>query len=208
MGTLMVHKYGTAEQIAAYGDLQLVIAITEPGAGSNPSVMRTNAKRDPATGEYILNGEKMFIFGINREAGAVILCKGGSDENSVCPFHNSVVLKDKPGFHLLPQMHKMGVSYHDIGSFSMRDMRVPAAARLDGDFRTIMGVFNHFRPYVAAQGLGICRSLLDFTFAKLTETGGAVDYSKGCAARGYAEDKLIRMEALWEATWESGSVSV
>jgi len=53
----------------------------------------------------------------------------------------------------------------------------------------------------SALGLGICRSILDFTFGKLAETGLTIDYAKGRSARTFAEDKLIRMEALWEATW-------
>ncbi len=201
MGTQMLREYGTPEQKAAYGHLSLVIAITEPGAGADPSSMRTNAKYDSATGEYILNGEKTFISGINREDGAVVLLKGEPDENGIRPFYNFIVLKDAPGFQVLPQMQKLGIHYHDLGSFSMQDVRVPSFNKLDGDFRTIQTIFNHYRPYVAAQGLGLCRTLLDFTHAKLAGAGGDVDYAKGRAARSAAEDKLIRMEALWEATW-------
>jgi acyl-CoA dehydrogenase len=38
-------------------------AITEPGAGSDARTLDATAVRDPATGEYVLNGEKWFVTG-------------------------------------------------------------------------------------------------------------------------------------------------
>ncbi|MEJ7696131.1 MAG: acyl-CoA dehydrogenase family protein [Candidatus Limnocylindrales bacterium] len=38
-------------------------AITEPGAGSDPRTLEATAERDPAIGEYVLNGEKWFVTG-------------------------------------------------------------------------------------------------------------------------------------------------
>mgnify|MGYP002135166525 CR=1 FL=1 len=39
-------------------EISWCLGMSEPGAGSDPTMMRTNAKYDPATNEYILNGEK------------------------------------------------------------------------------------------------------------------------------------------------------
>ncbi len=38
-------------------------AITEPGQGSDARTLASTAVRDPATGEYVLNGEKWFVTG-------------------------------------------------------------------------------------------------------------------------------------------------
>jgi len=39
-------------------------AITEPGQGSDARTLAATAVRDPATGEYVLNGEKWFVTGV------------------------------------------------------------------------------------------------------------------------------------------------
>jgi acyl-CoA dehydrogenase len=38
-------------------------AVTEPGAGSDARAVAATAARDPATGDYVLNGEKWFVTG-------------------------------------------------------------------------------------------------------------------------------------------------
>jgi acyl-CoA dehydrogenase len=114
-----------------------------------------------------------------------------------------VVLKSDKGFHELQQFQKLGMHQFDIGGFTMQDVRVPAIRRLAADFGATMSRFNHNRPLVSATAMGFCRSLLDFTQAKLAEGGIAVDYGTGRNARSAAADKLIKMEALWEAAWGS-----
>jgi acyl-CoA dehydrogenase len=200
-GTWIVKQFGTPEQVAAYGECGLVIGITEPGAGADPAAMNTNARYDPATDEYILNGEKTFISNIDREDGVVVVAKGEPDENGKRPFFNFVVLKNAPGFTLTPVIRKLGIHSHNLGGFVMEDVRVPALAKIKSGFANVQIRFNHNRPVVAANGLGICRSILDFTYEKLAEAGVKVDFAKGRNARGFIEDKLIRMEALWEASW-------
>src|SRR3546814_10893076 len=84
----------------------------------------------------------------------------------------------------------------------MRDVRVQDTNCRQKGFLNIQTRLNVNRPVQSALGLGMCRSILDFTHGKLAEAGIAqVDYAKSPSARSFAEDKLIRMEALWEATW-------
>jgi alkylation response protein AidB-like acyl-CoA dehydrogenase len=56
-------------------------AITEPGAGSDARTLSATAVRDPATGEYVLNGEKWFVTGPPDETDFMIfhchLLEGG-----------------------------------------------------------------------------------------------------------------------------------
>jgi acyl-CoA dehydrogenase len=200
-GTWIVREFGSPEQIEAYGECGLVIGITEPGAGADPASMSSSARYDPATNEYVLNGEKIFISNIDREEGVVVMVKGEPDENGKRPFLNFVVLKKTPGFTFTPVVRKMGIHSHNLGGFVMQDVRVPALAKIQSGFLNVQTRFNHNRPVIAANGLGICRSILDFTHGKLAEAGVQVDYAKGRSARSFAEDRLIRMEALWEAAW-------
>ena len=197
-GTWMINDYGTAEQKAKYGHLHLAIAITEPDAGSDPGAMRSASRYDAASDEYVLNGEKTFISFFNKYDGALVLMRAPPETGGFATF---VLLKDQAGVAEAPQIRKMGIRAHDIGGFAMQDVRVPAIARLDADFGKTMSKFNHNRPLVAALTLGISRSILDFTKARLAEAGVEIDYAKGRNARGAAEDRIIRLEALWEAAW-------
>jgi acyl-CoA dehydrogenase len=189
-GTWMLNDYGSEEQKAKYGHLRLAMAN-----------MRTNARYDPATDEYVLNGEKVFISFFNKFDGAVTLMKGEPDGKGKTPFMTFMVTKDLPGVAEIPQFKKLGIRSHELSGFHLQDVRVPAIARLDADFGKTMSKFNHNRPLVAAHALAGARSMLDFTHAKLAEAGLKVDYAKGRSARGADEDRLIRMEALWEAAW-------
>jgi acyl-CoA dehydrogenase len=200
-GTWIVNEVGSEEQKKAFGHLWLVFGISEPGAGSDPSAMISNARYDAATNEYILNGEKTFISNINLGDGVVVTVKGEPDEKGKRPFYNFIVLKNTPGFILSRPWRKLGLHYANLGGFVMQDLRLPAGNRIERGFANIQTRLNLNRPVMSALGLGTCRSILEFTHSKLAAAGIEVDYTKGRTARGYAEDKLIRMEALWEATW-------
>ena len=202
-GNMVLNDFGTEAQKARYGHLRLAIGLTEPGAGSDPGNMSSNWRYDADTDEYVLNGEKVFISSINKYEGAVTLLKGVPDAEGRREFSSFVVLKDMAGFHEVNQFKKMGLRQFDIGGFTMDNIRVPAMAKLDADFGRTFSRFNHNRPLVAAQALGACRSMLDFTRDRLAERGIGVDFRKSLLGRTAAEDKLIRLEALWEAAWGS-----
>ena len=200
-GSLVLDEFGTEEQKAKYGHLKLAIGLTEPGAGSDPSMIRSNARYDAGTGDYVLNGEKTFISFFNIYDGAVTLVRGEPDEKGNRPFQTFVVLRNQDGVGKVPSIRKMGMRQHDLAGFSMQDVRVPEIARLSADFAKTFSKFNHNRPLVAAVALGTCRSMLDFTRERLEAGGITVDFARGAARRSAAEDRLIRMEALWEAAW-------
>lgn len=197
----LVAKFGTPEQKAKFGDLRLALGLTEPGAGSDLGNLSGSWRYDAATDEYVLNGEKVFISAINRYDGAVAMLRGMPDDRGRRPFASFVVLKSTPGFHESSQFHKMGIHRSDIGGFTLEDMRVPADHLLKADFSQTITRFNSNRPLLAARALGVCRSLLDFTKVKLLGEGVDVDYGVALQARTSVEDRLIHMEALWEAAW-------
>ena len=58
--------------IRSYYDLTLAMAITEPGCGSDPSQVQTTAVLDPATDEWVLDGEKIFVTTGCRAEGVVL----------------------------------------------------------------------------------------------------------------------------------------
>lgn len=200
-GSDLFKQFASDEQLEEYGHLLLSIGLSEPGAGSDPLSMRSTARYDPETDEYVLNGEKTFISFINKFDGALTLVKEiveGQKHPNLTAF---VVLKETAGFTETSQMKKLGINKHDIGGFSMQDVRVPASAKLDIDFAKTMSRFNHNRPLIVAIALGSCRSMLDFTAEKLL--GRAPDFASNVRNRSAVEDRLIRLEAIWEASYHA-----
>ncbi|WP_155628193.1 acyl-CoA dehydrogenase family protein [Burkholderia territorii] len=200
LGTKIIEYSGTPDQIERFGDKLLSIAISEPGAGSDPRAMVGNARYDEATDEWVLNGEKIYCSGFGEAAGAVVLLKGPPDERGVRPFCSFVVEKGMAGLQPLGQVDKMGMRAWDTADFVLQDCRVPARNKLDADFKRTMTVFNGSRAMVAAFGLKTARNMLDVLAEHLRRTDQAPDYARGRHARSAAQDRLIALEALHDAT--------
>jgi acyl-CoA dehydrogenase len=61
LGNTVLKTAATPAQNEKWKNHTIAIAITEPGAGSDPANIRTTATFDRETDEWILNGEKIFI---------------------------------------------------------------------------------------------------------------------------------------------------
>ncbi len=110
----------------ASGELITAIAMTEPGAGSDLSGIRTSAVADG--GDYVVNGSKTFITnGIN--ADLVITAVRTSPDK-----HRGLTLlvleRGMPGFERGRNLDKLGMHSQDTAELSFSDVRVPAANRL------------------------------------------------------------------------------
>jgi alkylation response protein AidB-like acyl-CoA dehydrogenase len=64
----------------ASGETRLAFAITEPDAGSNAHRIATTAKREG--GRYILNGQKVFISGIESADYVMVVARTGTDDRT------------------------------------------------------------------------------------------------------------------------------
>jgi acyl-CoA dehydrogenase len=105
-------------------------AITEKDAGSDARTISASATRDPATGDYLLNGEKWFVT--------------GPDDTDFMIFHAIVedgqrrlptlflVDYDLPGVRLSHDPDYMHTFADRHPQFILEDVRVPAAAILGG----------------------------------------------------------------------------
>jgi acyl-CoA dehydrogenase len=200
LGTKIVKYAGTPDQVEHFGDKLLSIAITEPGAGSDPRMMVGNARYDEATDEWVLNGEKIYCSGFGEAAGAVVMLKGPPDERGNRPFCSFVVEKDTPGLQLLGQVDKMGMRAWDTADFVLQDCRVPSRNKLDADFKRTLMVFNGSRAMVTAFGLKTARNILDSVRENLRQVGQTPNYAQGRNARSAVQDRLIELEALHDAT--------
>ncbi len=147
--------------------------MTEPGAGSDAAAIRTSAKKDGDG--WILNGAKCFIGGASRADWILVQAtidpsKGRGAQRAF------FVEQGTPGLGGFKIEKKMGLKAYESTSFSLEDVRVPAANLLGGEeryqssagFKTAMKTFNAGRPGIAANAVGMARAALDesIRFAK------------------------------------------
>jgi glutaryl-CoA dehydrogenase len=92
--------------------------LTEPDFGSNPSGMRTNAKKDGA--HWILNGSKTWITNASIADVAVVWAK--TDQG----IRGFIVEKGTPGFEQRAIHGKLSLRASITGSLFFQDCRIPA----------------------------------------------------------------------------------
>ena len=198
LGNTVLKTVATPEQIEKWKNHTISIAITEPGAGSDPANIRTTATFDRETDEWILNGEKIFISQAESANAAMVLSRfvGADGIRGMTTF---LVEKGTPGFTVGPQLKKLGIRSHDTCNLRFDNCRIPEFNHIKGDFKSTMSVFNDSRPMVGAMALGVARAALDFAREKLAERGVEINYRSGMRSRSAVVDRLIRMEAIYEA---------
>ena len=125
-----IHAYGSEEQkqrwlpAMARGETIGCFGLTEPHGGSDPSNMKTHAKRDGD--DWILNGAKMWITNATMADAAVVWAK--TDEG----VKGFIVEKDMPGFDTQEIENKFSLRASDTGALFFNNVRVPAASVLPG----------------------------------------------------------------------------
>jgi alkylation response protein AidB-like acyl-CoA dehydrogenase len=136
-------------------------AITEPGAGSDVTGIRTTAA--VKDGGYVINGNKIFITngGVSDIITVITYTDKAERHKGISMF---VVTKDTPGFSVGKEEKKMGIRGSDTRELIFEDCFVPEENLLGGKgqgFKILMKTFNYTRPCVAAQALGIAQGALD-----------------------------------------------
>ncbi|HEV8524803.1 MAG TPA: acyl-CoA dehydrogenase family protein, partial [Terriglobales bacterium] len=122
-----IHTFGSEEQKQKWlprlqkGEAIGCFGLTEPDFGSNPSGMRTRAKKDGDG--YVLNGEKMWITSGSIADVAVIWAKVEDEGGKVRGF---LVERDRPGFTTADVHGKWSLRASVTSSLSLQDVRVPS----------------------------------------------------------------------------------
>jgi acyl-CoA dehydrogenase len=198
LGNTVLKTVATPEQFEKWKNHTIAIAITEPGAGSDPANIRTTATFDRETGEWILNGEKIFISQAQSGDAAMVLSRFIAPDGSR-GMSTFIVEKGTPGFTVGPQLRKLGIRSHDTCNLLFENCRIPEFNHIKGDFKSTMSVFNDSRPMVGAMALGVARAALDFTREKFAERDINVSYRGGMRSRSALVDRFVRLEAIFEA---------
>ncbi len=125
-----IHQYGSEEQKQewlpkmAKGDAVGCFGLTEADFGSNPSGMRTFAKRDG--GDWVINGSKMWI--TNGTIADVAIIWAQSDEG----IRGFCVPTNTPDFKATLIKHKLSLRASLTAELVFDGMRVPDSYRLPG----------------------------------------------------------------------------
>ncbi len=181
-------------------------AITEPGAGSDARAIRTSAKRDGGTGDWVINGEKTFITG-GHEADFVMVFavtdkEKGADGGVTC------FLVDRDQGWTSEPIDTMGE--WGPAALIFKDVRVPHSAILGEEgrgFDLAMRWIGRGRYLLPARALGACERLVEMA---MEHARNRVTFGEPLAARQAIQwmvaDSAVEIEALrWlvlTAAWQ------
>jgi alkylation response protein AidB-like acyl-CoA dehydrogenase len=167
LGTFPIMVGGTQEQKKkwlprlAAGEVA-AFAITEAGAGSDSSNVKTRAVKNGD--HYVLNGTKQFI--TNGSVAKIYSVIASTNPVRGARGLSAFIIEDgTPGFTYGKIEDKMGIRCSKTSELVFQDCRVPAENLIGGKegygFIHTMKTFDRTRPGVAAQALGIAAAALD-----------------------------------------------
>jgi acyl-CoA dehydrogenase len=217
LGNAAIGAVATPDQKKRFGHLFCSMAITEPGFGSDTSAVSATAKLDPATNEWILNGEKIFVTS-GKRGDAVVTWATLDKSKGRAAIKSFVVEMDRPGCTVTKLEHKLGIRASDTASIVFEDCRIPFDNILGspdikeakGGQAGVLATFDATRPAVAAMALGVARAAIEFTKEKLMESGYTFPYDKGIHSLNAVQKEMLDLEANLEAArllvWQSASM--
>jgi acyl-CoA dehydrogenase len=235
MGTTLavaaIYGSGTPEQMMEWvpqcfgtpDDVKVAaFCASEPNAGSDVSSLRTRARYDEATGDWILNGQKAWATNGGIAAVHVVVASVDPELGSrgqaafvVPPGSAGVEMGTKVRKHGLRASHTADVFFDDcrvpgrclLGGKEALDARL-AKAREGRSARTqaAMRTFELTRPTVGAQAIGIARAAYEYAlaYAKDREQFGRPIVENQAVAFTLADMRLEIDAArllVWRASW-------
>jgi glutaryl-CoA dehydrogenase len=190
-----IYRWGSEEQRnqwlpgMATGDVIGCFGLTEPDFGSNPSGMRTSARRDGS--DWILNGSKMWITNGSVADLAIVWAQGhdGGAEKKIVGF---IVPTGTQGFSAREMTHKLSLRASVTSELHLDDVRLPAEAKLP-DAHGLSGplsCLSEARFGIVFGSVGAARDCLQTT---LDYVGTREVFDKPLAAYQLTQAKLADM---------------
>ncbi|CAA0094661.1 Caffeyl-CoA reductase-Etf complex subunit CarC [Mycolicibacterium vanbaalenii] len=179
--------YGTDEQKSrwlegiASGDVVASFALTEPGAGSNPSGLRTKAVRDGSPDDdpaWIITGQKQYITNAPTADLFVVFARTRPADANGAGIAVFLVPAETPGVEVGAKDKKMGQEGAWTADVNFSDVRVPGSALVGGSedigYRAAMTSLARGRVHIAALAVGTAQRALDesVSYAATATQGG------------------------------------
>jgi len=167
LGAYPILLYGNDRQKKRYltdiasGRRLAAFAVTESGAGSDVTAVKTTAVRDGDT--YVLNGTKQWITnGGEAEIYSVLAITDRNKGPRGASFF--VVEKGDPGFSFGKKEKKLGIRASATRELVFQDCRIPGDRLIGREgmgFIIAMKTFDKSRPGIGALGVGLAQGALD-----------------------------------------------
>jgi acyl-CoA dehydrogenase len=209
--------YGTPEEPAVGA-----FCVSEPNAGSDVSSLRTRARYDEATDEWVLNGQKAWATNGGIAAVHVVVASVDPELGS----RGQAAFVIAPGTRGLEggsKLRKHGLRASHTAEVFLDDCRVPGSCLLGGKEKlderlaharegtgarsqAAMSTFEVSRPTVGAQAIGIARAAYEYAleYAKQREQFGRPIIDNQAIAFALADMKMEIDAArllVWRASW-------
>jgi acyl-CoA dehydrogenase len=165
--------YGTDEQKTTWleriasGEVVASFALTEPGAGSNPSGLRTKAVRHGS--DWVITGEKRFITNAPTADLFVVFARTRPADAEGPGIAVFLVPADAAGVEIGVKDAKMGQEGAWTSDVSFTEVRVPNSALVGGSedhgYRAAMTSLARGRVHIAALAVGSAQRALDESVA-------------------------------------------
>jgi len=191
------------------------MCMTEAGAGSDTSAIRTTAVLDKEKNEWVLNGEKIFVTAGHKamvdSKGFIVVWATIDPKAGRAGMRPFVVEAGTPGCQVTKLEHKLGIRASDTASIVLQDCRIPfdnilgspevVTDKATTGFKGAMATFDATRPIVAAQAIGLARATLELLKEMLTERGVTVRYGLPRQKLTSIEKEVIDMEVMLRSAW-------
>jgi acyl-CoA dehydrogenase len=218
IGEWIPRCFGSAEDVKVGA-----FCASEPNAGSDVSAVRTRAKFDEATGEWVINGQKAWATNGGIADIHVVIATVDPELSSRGHAAFVVPMSEAKGISQGSKVSKHGLRASHTADVFLDDCRVPAGYvlggkdKLDeriarvregkrGNSQAAMQTFESSRPTVAAQALGIARAAYEYAldYAKEREQFGRKIIENQAIAFTLARMKMEIDAArllVWRASW-------
>ena len=189
-----IHAFGSEEHRQEWlpgmsaGELIGCFGLTEADFGSNPSGMRTVARRDGS--DWVLNGSKMWITNGNVADVAVVWAQ--TDDG----IRGFVVPTSTPGFTANLIHRKMSLRASVTSELVFTNLRLPESAMLPGvrGLKGPLSCLNEARFGIAFGTLGAARDCLETALAYSMDR---VQFDRPIAGYQLTQRKLADMTVQW-----------
>ena len=174
MATATEHQRKKYLEPYADGTAKSAIAISEPGAGGDPTGMITRAEKDG--NEWVINGRKIWVSRIPKADFTVVMARvgGGKRHEGITAF---IVDKGTPGFEILREIPML--AGHRTYELVFEDCRIPEEnllGEVGAGFAPMQLRLNIRRLQMGSWCIGMCRRALEMmgSHAKQRTTFGAL----------------------------------
>ncbi|MCG8602068.1 MAG: acyl-CoA dehydrogenase family protein [Verrucomicrobiales bacterium] len=192
--------FGTEEQKKKFlprcagGEIS-AFALTEPNVGSDPAKMETTATFDEATGEYVINGEKLWCTN-GVKAGVIIVMARMADSKPERPKISAFIVEmDTPGVEVTHRCHFMGLKALYNGVVTFENVRIPKENLVLDEGRGLkvaLTTLNTGRITLPAACVGMAKRCLEWS---TNWAGRRVQWGAPVGRHDAIAQKLARMKA-------------